>query len=360
MVNHYTFSEQTDMLLVLGFCSGNYRESVRVYHERFPNRRIPCCKTFARIERRLREKGSLEGDKKNSGRTRNVRTVEVEENILHTVEDDPSTSSRLIAVQVGVSKSTVNRVTKEQLLYPYHVQRVQDLLPTDHEGRVRFCQIIRQKNQEDLNFTKKILFTDEAFFTRRGITNVHNEHVYADENPHAIKVKHFQHEFGINVWMGVINNLLVGPFELPNRLNSNEYLAFLRDHFQPLLEDVPYALRRDMYFMQDGAPPHFARAVRDYLHAQYPEKWIGRGQDAPIRWPPRSPDLTPCDFFLWGALAEKVYSVRIDTRQQLWARIQEAVNNVGNEETLQRVQFNFLRRLHLCIQENGAHFEHLM
>ncbi|KAJ8954452.1 hypothetical protein NQ318_011128 [Aromia moschata] len=34
-----------------------------------------------------------------------------------------------------------------------------------------------------------ILFTDEACFTRRGITNFHNEHVYADENPHAIKQK---------------------------------------------------------------------------------------------------------------------------------------------------------------------------
>ena len=28
----------------------------------------------------------------------------------------------------------------------------------------------------------------------------------------------------------------------------------------------------------------------------YPERWIGRGKDAPIHWPLRSPDLNPYDF----------------------------------------------------------------
>nr|CAI5840589.1 unnamed protein product [Callosobruchus analis] len=145
-----------------------------------------------------------------SGRSKHVRTAEAEENVLNLVAEDPSTSSRLIATQLGISKSTVNRVTREQQLHPYYLQPVQALLPPDYAARVHFCKIIRHKRQEDLYFTSRILFTDEVSFTRSGVTNLHNRHVYADVNPHAIVERHFQHEFRINVWMGVVENMLIG------------------------------------------------------------------------------------------------------------------------------------------------------
>jgi hypothetical protein len=31
------------------------------------------------------------------------------------------------------------------------------------------------------------------------------------------------------------------------------------------------------WFQQDGAPPHFAANVRDFLNQEYPNRWIGRG-----------------------------------------------------------------------------------
>ncbi|KAJ8949642.1 hypothetical protein NQ318_010058 [Aromia moschata] len=159
---------------------------------------------------------------------------------------------------------------------------------------------------------KKILFTDESCFIRRGITNLHNQHVFADENPHAIRAKSF---------------------------NANLDTLFFAD----LFDDLPLNLRNQMYFMHDGAPPHFARIVREYLNEQFPGRWIGRGNDAPISWPLRSPDLNPCDFFIWGDLKQKVYSVSIENEEQLWNRIQNAVQELQNEETLRRVHFNFLR-----------------
>ena len=61
--------------------------------------------------------------------------------------------------------------------------------------------------------------------------------------------------------------------------------------------------------MQDGAPPHWATRVRDYLDLTLPHRWIGRATDhntAIMYWPPISPDLTPCDFHLWGYIKDKV------------------------------------------------------
>ncbi|PNF38659.1 hypothetical protein B7P43_G01211, partial [Cryptotermes secundus] len=54
-------------------------------------------------------------------------------------------------------------------------------------------------------------------------------------------------------------------------------------------------LQPNIIFQQDGAP----------LNATFQNRWIGRG--GPIRWPPRSPVLTPLDFFLWGYVKDRVF-----------------------------------------------------
>jgi hypothetical protein len=40
---------------------------------------------------------------------------------------------------------------------------------------------------------------DEAHFTRDGIQNSHNQHFWADENPHVILLSHHQQQFSINI-----------------------------------------------------------------------------------------------------------------------------------------------------------------
>lgn len=107
----------------------NDLESCRVYRERFPNRRLPNYKTMAAIERRLRETGRFAPVAINYGRAHTVRTAEVKEDILNWIEENSELSSRRLGLKLGVCKDIVNRVTREQLLHPFNVQRVQDLLP---------------------------------------------------------------------------------------------------------------------------------------------------------------------------------------------------------------------------------------
>ena len=44
-----------------------------------------------------------------------------------------------------------------------------------------------------------------------------------------------------------------------------------------------------------------------FLDATFPNRWIGR--DGPTPWPPRSPDITLLDFFLWGYVKDKVSDI---------------------------------------------------
>ena len=75
-------------------------------------------------------------------------------------------------------------------------------------------------------------------------------------------------------------------------------------------------------FQQNGAPAHYGTVVQEWLNDKFGEKWIGHHSF--IEWLPRSPDLSPCDFILRGALKNCVY--RRNKR-----RIKEQKNEITTE-----------------------------
>ena len=70
-----------------------------------------------------------------------------------------------------------------------------------------------------------------------------------------------------------------------------------------------------MYFQHDGAPPHYTRYVREYLNESFPNRWLGRG--GPVAWTPRSPHLTPLDYYLWGHMKTIMYETKVESRAAL-------------------------------------------
>jgi len=74
-----------------------------------------------------------------------------------------------------------------------------------------------------------------------------------------------------------------------------------------------------------------------------------------VSWPPRSPELTAPDFFLWGYL-KKVYSTRPTDLHALKENIREEIAHLS-EETLQAVIRSFVTRVPLCIEEGGGHLK---
>jgi hypothetical protein len=62
-----------------------------------------------------------------------------------------------------------------------------------------------------------------------------------------------QQRFTINVWEGLIGDVLVGPHELPRRLTERRDRNFLENDLAQLLEEVPLTTRQHMWFLHDGA-----------------------------------------------------------------------------------------------------------
>lgn len=140
-------------------------------------------------------------------------------------------------------------------------------------------------------------------------------------------------------------------------MTGHSYLDMLEQWLVPQLRQD---LDDDFIFQQDGAPPHFHNAVRAYLNTEMSDRWIGRAgvrDRCFMTWPPRSPDMTACDFFLWGYLKDRVFVPPLPRDlEELKTRIREAAATV-TEDMLKRVWEEFDYRLDICRVTRGSHTE---
>lgn len=354
MPRTFSHEEYADMVYVYGYCNGNANAAVDEYRRRYPLRRTPNRAVFTNVFCALRECGTLPSVHVSSER-RSIQTVEEQEEIVSMVQRSPTTSTRRIASRLRVPQSRVWRTLHYDGLYPFHHQPVQHLHPGDDAHRLQFCHWLSH-NRELLPY---ILFTDEATFTRNGINNTRNCHNWAQDNPHATVQKNFQTRFSVNVWCGIINDMLIGPAIVEDRMTGDSYLHFLQNDLPEQLEDVPLETRRHMYLQHDGSPIHYTRMVTQHLNNTYPNRWIGRG--SLIHWPARSPDLTPLDFCLWGWLKGEVYRTKVDTCADLVARINNACVRIKDRRhELRRTTRSTLQRVDKCIEVGGGIFENLL
>jgi len=90
------------------------------------------------------------------------------------------------------------------------------------------------------------------------------------------------------------------------------------------------------------------------LDAKFPNRWIGR--DGPTPWPPRSPDITPLVFFLWGYVKDKVFSTPVPYITYLRARITDAFAT-ATEYMLENTWREIGCRLEVLRATKGAHVE---
>ena len=107
-----------------------------------------------------------------------------------------------------------------------------------------------------------------------------------------------------NSWLWSLFYISTTAQTLEDRMTRQNNVDFLQNELPKQVEYVPLVTRIAMYFQHHGAPYHYTRHVMRHLNDTFPNRWIGRGST--INWPPRSPDLTPLDFCLWGLMKSEV------------------------------------------------------
>ncbi|GFU84133.1 zinc finger protein 112 [Trichonephila clavipes] len=97
-----------------------------------------------------------------------------------------------------------------------------------------------------------------------------------------------------------------------------------------------------LWFQQDGATCDTARATIDLLKDTFGDRLISRF--GPVNWPPRSCDLTPLDYFLWGYVKSLVYADKLQTLDHLEDNIRRVIADI-QPQMLEKVIENWTSRL---------------
>lgn len=229
--------------------------------------------------------------------------------------------------------------------------------PEDFRKRIDFCEEMIVRLQENPDFFKRIIWTDEAKFSKEGIFNRRNLHNWAQQNPHAVRESNFQNKFSFNVFCLLVDNTFKYHIYEEN-LNSNKYMEILRTVVDTFIDSLPLNIYNSMYYQMDGCGPHNTREVYDKLVEMFEDRWFGyRG---PWRWPARSPDLTPLDFYLWGTIKTIVYATPATSKEDLMNRVRAAFQQLDPHEIRRATVSAVNRRILACLEQNGGHFEQFL
>lgn len=356
--------EQKINIIKLYLTAESAEEVVGRFAFAYPGQQVPCTQTVLNIFHRFEQSGCINKCNKCYHEEPEARPipedrVERDVNVCTFVEANEPMSSIQISREIDIPDRTVRHILKKHGYKSYKLKKTQEIIPDDCIRRMEFCEVMREKINNNEEFVNNILFTDESTFSLRGPHNPSVVRYWSRENKHLSVPLRTQYPQKINIWAGILGDYIVGPFVINGNLNGERYLQMLQEEIIPAVRNLNVDFD-EIWFQQDGCPAHNARTNLEFLRTTFPERLIcSRGT---IPWPARSPDLTPLDFFLWGHLTQQIYRYpheRPANLDELRAKIFDVTNSV-TPEVLLNVRREFYDRLGYCEAQQGNVFEHLI
>ncbi|GFW34872.1 uncharacterized protein TNCV_978101 [Trichonephila clavipes] len=114
---------------------------------------------------------------------------------------------------------------------------------------------------------------------------------------------------------------------------------------------------QELWFQQDGATCHTARATIYLLKDTLGDRLISRF--GPVNWPPRSCDLTPLDYFLWGYVKSLVYADKPQTLDHLEDNFRRVIADI-RPQMLEKVIESWTSRLDYIRASRGSNMPEII
>ncbi|GFY28367.1 putative transposable element [Trichonephila clavipes] len=195
----------------------------------------------------------------------------------------------------------------------------------DHQARCRFVEWAQNEIAVVPDFHKRILFSDEAHFWLDGYVNKQNCRIWSEANP-QVYVETPLHPEKLTVWCALWAGGIIGPYFFKTMKATTLQSMVITIFFIPELNNHDV---QELWFQQDGAACHTARATIDLLKDTFGDRLISRF--GPVNWPPRSCDLTPLNYFLWGYVNSLVYADKPQTLDHLEDNIRRVIADIRHK-----------------------------
>ncbi|GFV56620.1 putative transposable element [Trichonephila clavipes] len=169
---------------------------------------------------------------------------------------------------------------------------------------------------------------DEAHFWLNGYVNKQSCRIWSETNP-QLYVETPLHPEKLTVWCALWAGGIIGSYFFKNdeghnvTVNGDRYRAMITNFFIPELNNQDV---QELWFQQDGVTGHTARATIDLLRDTFGDRLFSRF--GPVNWSPRSCDLTPLDYFLWGYVKLLVYADKPQTLDHLEDNIRSVISDI--------------------------------
>ena len=317
-----------------------------MYAERYPDCTTPSRSTFANIIQTFKETGNVNNKKRN--RLKSATDERHAIDILASVAHNPHVSSRQLKHEGRISQRSVLRILHTNKFHPYHTCYFVRSSGDEFRRRVEFSEWGLRKLQTDDLFLTKIPFTDEATFTNHGQVNLRNMHCWSSENSHWLRKVDKHRSWSVNLWCGLLNNRIIGPYFCDGILNNARYFDFLREVLPQSLDDM--------------VPTRWMFCTFCTENYRGSEQQIWRSLD----WSVRQYKMA-CTFArpnTSGLLFVGYYYITSlqwtpTTREDTQVRITGACSTLSSDE-IQRAVLSTATRFQACMTGNGQHFEDVL
>ncbi|XP_018315540.1 uncharacterized protein [Mycetomoellerius zeteki] len=208
----------------------SYAHVTELFNQTFKNEDNDISKSAViRTVQRFEETGFVK-DRNRQDRPAIATNPDKRLNVLQSFIEDPRNSIRKVAQQHDIDPMSIHKILNKEKFHPYKIHLAQELY--------------------------------KAIFELTGNINQHYCRYWSDENPHWMYEAHTQNQQKVNVWAGILNEAIIGPFFIEGNLNTDNYLAMLQDEIVSAIRNIARQNFNDIWFQQDGAPPHYGlRAV---------------------------------------------------------------------------------------------------
>ena len=270
--------------------------------------------------------------------------------LKRSIDQNPATSMSKLAKKRGVSRKTVARAVKLDLGMKSYVRRRRSIL-TDRSRAIRAERSPKLLSHLRHKGGQVRIFVDEKKFIVDEVPNRHNARIIALSPADVPPVMQSKNPASVMVFGAMASDGRMMPphfIEAGLKINTAEYMKILQDVMLPWI--IRHYDRTQVMFVQDSAPAHGSRTVQDYLKQKMP-LFVPKDM-----WPSSSPDLNPCDYWMWGVIEAHSNAVAHNSVNNLKDAIRSAFRSVKAAQ-VKRACTAFRGRIQKVVAARGGYIE---
>lgn len=294
-------------------------------------------------------KGTIE-DKPRTGRSVSATDEKHQKQVDELIQNNRRITQCSIAVQVGISKERVGYII-EQLNYRKICSRwVPRRLTEENKQQRKHCceQLLRRYRKDGEDFLFSIVTGDESWI----------HHYDPEEKRQSMEYRHFTSpqcrkfkrqlsakKVLLTAFWDAKHVYLAEYLEGGTTVNSSRYIETLK-HLRRRVCRVRNCTK-PIILHHDNARPHTSRATAEAL---------ARLKFETIPHPPYSPDLAPCDFYLFPNLKRDLKGIHFTTDDEVKDAVKSWIKERPSEFLVNGMR-QLVHRWETCIAVNGDYVE---